>query len=215
MCLAASLQMFTHVFISKLWDDCLHVCFIEADSPPVALQGAQEQREDGKPGEAEEASGQEGGVLGQPPHALPQPGEVGVPLPSHTALTFSYGPPRPRLYLNADGPPMGRDNNNQVRLTCCSLSPQPSQGADRHRRYEHFTPSRRISHKSNYEHAIIFFQFTQLSQFKSGHGKYKNISPASVYGGLVNNTTVIIVVVVDILKHLSEELLGALFSFPL
>lgn len=63
--------------------------YLEADSDfcPLVFQGSQEQRETGKPREAEETSGQEGRVLGQPPHPLPQPREV-----SHTAITHSCHP---------------------------------------------------------------------------------------------------------------------------
>lgn len=46
--------MFASVNCGMIASMCV---FTEADSPPVALQGAQEQREDGEPGEAEEASG--------------------------------------------------------------------------------------------------------------------------------------------------------------
>lgn len=50
------------------------------------FQGSQEQREDWerRPGQAEETPGQEGGVLGQPPRALPKPGEVSEPRRHHS-----------------------------------------------------------------------------------------------------------------------------------
>lgn len=63
---------------------CVHVWKPKLISVLRCFQGSQKQRETGEPGKAEETSGQEGGVHGQPPHPLPQPGEV-----SHAAITHT------------------------------------------------------------------------------------------------------------------------------
>lgn len=98
-----------HILYNECW-----VLEPESDFSPRVFQDSKEQWEIGKRGEAEETSGQEGSVLGQPSHPLPQSGEVSHSTITHSChpivqeLTFSYG------FCSLTGTLMAPMNKNKI-----------------------------------------------------------------------------------------------------